>query len=146
MAKRNLIFELRQIEVNIKGCDDMSGWKLKRTLNLTQGHIMVYLLSNPDRNICQKDLEKETKLKKASITGTLDSLEDMGLIERVPSKEDRRKNYIVVTDKAKEIADDVVAHINKVNEIALKGINEEEQEILFSILERVSENLKGGNE
>ncbi len=145
MAKRNLLYEIKQIEVAVRNCDEMPNFKLKRMLNFTQGHIMIYLLSNPDRNICQKDLEKETKLKKASITGTLDSLEDMGLIKRVPADEDRRKNYIVVTDKAKEIADDVVSHINKINELALKGISEKEQETLFSILNRVSDNLKGGS-
>lgn len=145
MKNRNLMKEIKCIE---KLASDYGApvRPFKGQINFTQGHILIYLFMNEDKNVCQKDLENETKLKKASITGTLDSLEDKGLIERVVSLQDKRKNYIVLTDKAKQMMDILEAQLNDINEIAFRGVSDEEMEYFFSIIDKISNNLKGGNE
>ena len=51
-------------------------------LNHTQIQILVYLIKHKNEEVCQKDLQNETHLKKASITGALDSLEDKAVTIR----------------------------------------------------------------
>src|SRR5207245_2756456 len=46
-----------------------------------------------------KELSEETLVTKGTLTGVLDRLEKKGLIERVPSREDRRSIFIRLTPK-----------------------------------------------
>lgn len=145
MKKRNLMNEIKCMEKLFIECRELIR-PLKGQINFTQGHILAFLLFNENKNICQKDLEIETNLKKASITGTLDSLEDKGLIERVISKTDKRKNYIVPTQKAKDARDQVEAQTVAVNEIAFNGIDEEEISQFYKTIDKIKTNLIGGKQ
>lgn len=114
----------------------------KKILNNTQLHIAMYLLRNQDRDVCQKELEAEIHLKKASITGTLDSLEEKGIIVRVECKDDKRKNFIKLTDKALEMKSQIMDRIDEVNLRVTKNIHEEDVEKFLEVLEKMKGNLK----
>lgn len=111
-------------------------------INPTQIQIMLYLLRHMDEEICQKDIEAETHLKKASVTGTLDSLEEKGAIKRIQDETDKRKNLIVLTKRALEYKDKLINKTLEVEENALKGISEKELKQFFSTIEKIKGNLE----
>lgn len=111
-------------------------------LNKTQFQILIYIARNEDKEICQKDLEEETHLKKASITGTLDLLEENGIIIRTPSTKDRRKKIITLsqdTYKHKEKISNVLININQIFD---ETISEENKEMFFEIIETIEKKIE----
>lgn len=114
----------------------------KKILNNTQLHIAMYLLRNQDRDVCQKELEAEIHLKKASITGTLDSLEEKGIIVRVECKDDKRKNYIKLTEKALNMKSQIMDRIDEVNQKVINDISKEDIDKFYEVLNKMKGNLK----
>ena len=110
--------------------------------NLNPTHLQILTYVNRHENVIQKDLEEDTKLKKSSITGSLDALEKKGLIKRVQGKDDRRKNYIVLTKKAYRYQDEIVKKFARLDEIVAKGISEKELRQLEKTMDKIIENLK----
>ena len=137
----------RRTTKEIKELDKLIGKSLikdrnnKKNLNHTQLQIVMYLVKHENEEVCQKDLEIETHLKKASITGTLDSMEDKGIIIRKQSEDDKRKNIIVLSDLAKRekiaIEDRIKEIENKIN----KNISKEELNSFFNIIDKMKKNM-----
>ena len=111
-------------------------------MNHTQLQILMYLTKHRDEEVCQKDLEIETHLKKASITGTLDSMEDKGIIKRIQSTEDRRKNLIVLSEKAIIEKERFEEKFKQIEEKIKYNITDEELENFYSVLDKMERNLK----
>ena len=61
----------------------------------TQMQIMEYVLNNQDTNIYQKDLENVLGLRRATVSGVLQTMEKNGLIARVITEEDARVKKII---------------------------------------------------
>lgn len=110
-------------------------------LNVTQMQIMTYLFKHEKEETCQKDLESETHLKKASITGAIDALEEMNLVERVQASEDKRRNIIKFTSLAKKEKQNIVSVYDLLNKVLVKGLKQEEIETFFHIIETMKTNL-----
>lgn len=116
----------------------------RKKLNFTQMQIIKYLKKNTD--VCQKDLEEETKLNKASISGALDSLQKLNIIERKQSNIDKRKNIIVLTSEVDEMFMELDSRLAKVKKTMCKDISEKELEKFQKTLNKMLENIKGGKE
>lgn len=114
-------------------------------INFTQLGIMHYLLDNQDKEICQKDIEIQMQLKKASITGALDSLEAKHAIKRIVDKNDRRKNIIVIDKEALKYKDKISMYLNDIEKKITQGINEKELDTFCMVMEKMISNLKEEN-
>lgn len=109
-------------------------------LNHTQIQILMYLFNND--NVCQKDLEKTTNLKKASITGSLDSLEKKGIIKRVKSGNDKRRNQIVLTEKTIKAKSKIDNKLSEVEKKTIKNLSKDDIDTLLNIIKKMKENLE----
>lgn len=138
------------ITKDLRDLDKLIGKTVKRNesrrgnLNRTQMQILFYLIKHPEEETCQKDLELETHLKKASITGALDSMEDKGVIVRKPSEDDRRKNIIVLSKQAIEEKNKVEERIMEVEKTIRENISEAEIEQFHNIICKIEKNLQKG--
>ena len=110
-----------------------------KVLNSTQLQIVNYLIKHEE--VIQKDLEIETQLKKSSITGCIDSLEKRGIVQRVQSKDDKRKNYIVLTPFALEKKEMLEERVKKLDAIVRKDIEEDELKTFVNVLNKMLDNL-----
>ena len=119
---------------------------LMRSFTMTQMHALVFLLHYSDKDICQKDLETEMGLKKASITGLIDTLEKRGYIYREQSKDDRRKNYIRLTPEALAYKDIIYDKFRELDEVLKKDISEKELQQFFLIAEKIKNNIRTIND
>ena len=133
---RELGYLTRDINDYINNGNDLLSY-----FNMTQLKIINYILMHENENVCQKDLELETNLKKASITGCLDSLAERDLIKRVQADDDKRKNYIVLTDKATAYKNEFYQREIDLNNWIVENISKEELDTFFDVIRKIKENV-----
>jgi DNA-binding MarR family transcriptional regulator len=71
----------------------------------------------------------------------LDTLESDGYLERVPSKDDRRKTLIVLTEKNKELENTYYEVSQEMIKLSFKGLSDSKIESLETLLRRNLTNL-----
>ena len=120
----------------------VGGVELHKMLNLTQFQILLYLFKNENEDVCQKDLQKEIHLKKASITASLDSLEDKGLVYRETSESDGRKNYIRLSEKTKGFSDAFKERSRQLYERIEKDLSKKELEVFSDVIDKIREHIR----
>ena len=90
----------------------------------------------------QQQLCDATFRDKPSITRLVDNLEKLKLVKRNASKEDRRKNLIVLTPVGKELEERCMEIANNTLNEALQGVTNGQIEIAKEVLQMVYDNLK----
>lgn len=108
-----------------------------KTLGLNPTEFAVLeLIYNKGEQPIQKIGEK-VLIASSSITYVVDKLEKKDLLKRVPCPTDRRIIYASITEKGKELMDEVFPqHKKAINEI-LSGVNLEEKELLIEKLKKL---------
>jgi len=76
-------------------------------------------------------------VKFPNMTMIVDGLEHEGIVERERGHEDRRKVFVSLTDRGKEIRNGFLEQRSKIAEEIFANITEEERELLLSSLENV---------
>ena len=111
--------------------------------NGAQGKIL-YVLWQKD-HISMIELSELVGLANTTLTSMLDRMEQAGLIRRMPDVHDRRKNLIVLTDKAQRLRGKYEQVSQYMNDIFYKGFTETEitefERSLHKILNNVKEEL-----
>ena len=114
----------------------------QKMVNYTQYQVVRYLFKHDGEDVCQKDLEVETGLRKASMTGCLDTMEDKGLIVREQANDDKRKKYIRMTDLLKKYGIDVIDRSVQLDHMLLNGIDKQDMEIFYKVFDQIMENVR----
>lgn len=107
----------------------------------TQMIIMDYILNHQNEDIYQKDLEEVLHLRRATVSGVLQTMEKHELVERVLCDNDVRCKKIILKEKAKKMFDMKRMEFYKMEEVIKKGISEEEIEIFCHIIESMQNNI-----
>lgn len=110
-------------------------------LSTTQMIIMDYILNHQNEDIYQRDLEKILHLRRATVSGVLQTMEKHGLVERVLCDNDVRCKKIILKEKAKKMFDVKRLEFFKLEEVIKKGLSEEEIEIFCHIIESMQNNI-----
>ena len=109
-------------------------------ITVEQWSVLVHLWKEDGVN--QQELCNKTFRDKPSITRLVDNLEKLGMVKRVVSKEDRRINFIFLTDEAKAMRDKTMQLANNTLMEGLEGVSIEDVEVVRRVLTQVYENLK----
>ena len=114
----------------------------KAGLNLTieQWSVLYHLWKEDGKS--QQDLCNATFRDKPSITRLVDNLEKLKLVKRVPSKDDRRMNLIVLTPEAKKLQDQTMELASETLNEALEGVPTDRIDVCKEVLQVVYDNLK----
>ncbi|GGN55854.1 MarR family winged helix-turn-helix transcriptional regulator [Oceanobacillus indicireducens] len=84
-----------------------------------------------------KQISEAVLINTGSITYVIDKLEKNELLRRTNCKDDRRVIYIEITDKGKEVMNEVFPkHQARIEEV-FEGISEEHKEILIETIKTV---------
>ena len=102
---------------------------------------VLYHLWKED-GMSQQQLCDATFRDKPSITRLVDNLEKLKLVKRNASKEDRRKNLIILTPIGKELEERCMEIANVTLNEALVGVTHGQIEIAKEVLQMVYDNLK----
>ncbi len=108
-------------------------------INPAQGRILFALWQKDGISI--QELAKKTSLEKSTLTSMIDRLEDTGHLVRIPSKEDRRKIIVKLTEKNKNLQNAYMQISKEMTELFYKGLTKKEIDNFEVYLRKIFENL-----
>ena len=111
--------------------------------NGAQGRIL-YVLWQED-GVSISEIAQRTGLANTTLTSMIDRLEEAELIRREAVPGDRRRQRIVLTEKARALKDDYERISQRMNDLYYVGFTEEEYAQLEGYLLRILSNLEGGS-
>ncbi|MBR2827888.1 MAG: MarR family transcriptional regulator [Bacilli bacterium] len=101
--------------------------------------IAKYLYEKQEDTVYQKDLQEFFHISKAAISEGIQSMEKKGLIQRIPSKMDARKNKIELTEMGKESLMEMERIKEEANKEILKELKKEEIESFIKTIHKIKE-------
>ena len=102
--------------------------------------IIDFLSRNEDnRNIFQKNIEKEFNIRRASATSALKLMEKKDLIVRVPMVEDARLKRIILTPKSRKLATKLQNYFSKTEKKIADAVGEENVQAIKVSLKKIPE-------
>lgn len=105
----------------------------------SQFTVILYLMRNKDRDIFQRDIEEEFDIRRSSVSATLSNLEEKGYIIRSSVSQDARLKKITVTYKGEKFIEESMKIINGFEKELVSQITEEELDIFYRVLNKLSE-------
>lgn len=111
----------------------------EKGLYFGQPPILKYLSEH--ENTTQKEIADHLGISAPSVATSLKRMEEAGLVVRLESKTDARKNVLKLTKKGKELNAFADNYILYIDDITYKGFTEEEIDTLVSFFERMNSNL-----
>ena len=110
-------------------------------LNLTYPQTVTLMILDADGPMPISDLAKATGSANSTTSGVVDRLEKLGLAQRIRSDQDRRKIFVSVTDRYRDIRTKTVHDASDRFAEALQELNQEEQERILDGLNLLADVL-----
>lgn len=107
-----------------------------------QIQVISILEDNKGKDIYQKDLEKKLNVSKAAISGVIKTMEKKGIVERIPSLTDARKNKIVLSKQSLDFYQEKLMQLKNLNEELISGIPASELLQFEKTLNKMKKNLE----
>lgn len=106
-------------------------------LTYPQFKTMKLLFKNQPMTIRQIDIERHFSLTNPTVTGIIQNLEKKGFIERITNPEDSRSKVISITQKAKDMEEELTRLGARMEEMSTKKLSAEEREQLLFLLKKL---------
>lgn len=139
MERKDLGKEIHNVSNRIKRKIDKK--VAEYGLTSVQSRVLHFIKMKQEKEnvpVYQKDIEEVFDIRRSSATNVLQLLEKNGYITRESVASDARLKQILLTQKGNEMTQVVHQIIMKEEDNLLKSITEEEKEMLFELLERLS--------
>ena len=91
--------------------------------------------------LSQLELVRGTHLRPATVSVILRKMEEEGMVLRQSDTQDKRILRVYLTDLGREKDASTILRIQKNDALALRGISEEEELLLMSLLSKMRDNL-----
>lgn len=124
----------REMEANIRSIG-LEG------ISASNAWIIGYLAYNEGKDIFQKDIERNFRIGKSSIAGTLKMMEEKGIIIRQSVEGDARLKKVCLTEKGRECSHRMEQGKEELEQKVSRGLTEEEMEFFFQIIKKMQNNL-----
>lgn len=111
------------------------------SLDLSAKQSMIILTIDRDLSFTHTHIAAQTGISKSTLTGALQSLERKGLIERIKSKQDRRKTYVNLTSQGKILRAVLCSDDAEHGASAAAIMTELEKKLLYILLKKFSNHL-----
>lgn len=142
--QRQIGRELHRLDNGIRRylCQNSPACKSKEEITGTNMRIIRFLRANENRDIYQKDVEKEFGITRSTASRVLVLMEEKGLVKRLSVDHDARLKKLILTEKSAEMGEMMQRVGEKTDVQLLNGFSDEEKAQLFSFIDRMVDNLK----
>lgn len=89
----------------------------------------------------QEEIAEDLKMDKGTTARALKKLEEQGFLTRLKDEKDKRSNKIYLSDKAKNIREDIFNILDDWNKQITRSLAKEEVKMLEDLLEKVCKNI-----
>ena len=141
--QRQIGRELHRLDNGIRRyfCQNSCACKSKEEVTGTNLRIIRFLKANENRDIYQKDVEKEFGITRSTASRVLVLMEEKGLVKRLSVDHDARLKKLILTEKSTKMGEEMRQIGEKADAQLLEGFTEEEKEQLYSFIDRMVENM-----
>ncbi len=113
-----------------------------RSLTAMQKHVLQFILMESiRRDLYQRDVEEEFRVRRSTATSMMQLLERNGFIRRESVAEDARLKKIVPTPKAKALRTKILENIQQMEKRLRQGISDAELHQCTCVLQKMLRNL-----
>jgi DNA-binding MarR family transcriptional regulator len=91
--------------------------------------------------LTQRELSRRVGMREPTTVSAVNSLVRSGFVERAPSRDDRRKVHIRLTQRARELQAELLPLVAEVNDLATHGVSAEDLATFRRVLARINANL-----
>lgn len=136
--------EIKDLQNEILRKKPLKGIDITKIQNFSQFQILKYLLECREvgKTVYQKDFENILNIRKSTLSGILDTMEKNKIISRVTSNGEAKGNIIELEDNIKECQEEMVNRILRLEESITRGIDREDLEIFYNVVDKMKENLR----
>jgi DNA-binding MarR family transcriptional regulator len=117
-----------------------------RELGMTSAQARLLLILSLEEGENQGFYAERLDVEPISLTRMIDRMEEASLLERRRDPSDRRAWRIHLTERAREVVEEVRGHLDPLREMLLAGLGPEERALLARSLEAVRSNLSASRE
>lgn len=130
-----------QLNLTAKAFTSALAARLPDGLTTTQVGVLSYLAEAP--GMSQREIAAATGVDTATLAEMLRRLEQRGMVRRSPDPVDARRMLVRLGEFDPVLLDEALQAARDVNEIATRGLTEDERGLLGSLLARLRSNLTG---
>lgn len=106
-----------------------------------QGHVLIFLEKNQEREIFVKDIEKRLNISKSVSSNLVKRMEKNGFIEVVPSKTDKRFKQVILTEAGKDKIPMLQECRMAIENYFFKEISKEELMTVKHVIDQLNQNV-----
>lgn len=128
----------------INDISKMFGQAVKREserVGISHGYRKMLMCLSHEDGITQLQIVKRTHLTAPTVSVALSKMEAEGLVKRSTDEKDLRQLRVYITEKGREKDRFIRQKCEETEEVMLKGVSEQEQEQLLSVLRKILKNL-----
>ena len=96
--------------------------------------------------VSQESLASSLKYDRATITRSVNKLEEMGYVTRKRDPCDKRAYCVYLTDKGREMKPVLLSISSRLNDVLLYGFSDEGKAMFISMMEKAAKNIACENE
>ena len=116
--------------------------EMETGLTPMQKHVLTFILfETMERDLYQRDIEEEFRIRRSTASGILQLMEKNGFIYRKSVARDARLKQIVPTEKAEKLRMDILMKIKETERRLTEGIPKSELEVCLGVLRQMLCNL-----
>ena len=116
-------------KIGIDKCTMMHGW------------ILGYLQKNKDKNVYQRDIEREFSVTRSAVTSIVKNMEDNGYIKRIDVEHDARLKQIVITEKGEVMHNKIIESLMSIDQKMVEGVPEHDYKVFLNVCYQIKDNL-----
>ena len=141
MKNRRVLYQIKSLEKRILRHNKEKSIKDKE-ITTTQMEILLYIFKNEDKDIYQKELENVLNLRRATVSGVLQTMEKNNLITRITDAEDTRTKKIILNEETRNIFLRQLKQFDEIEKVIVDGISEKELEVFFEVIQKMKNNVE----
>ncbi len=116
------------------------GQELKN-YDVTSAEYPILIALNQNNGITQEELSSHLYLDKSAVTRVIQSLIEKGFVTKSKDERDLRCNRIYLTEKGREVQKPIKAALDSWNNILMRHMEKEKQDIIYELLMRMAANV-----
>ena len=140
--KETILYSLKVIDNLVRKLMDRHIVAEKQELTIMHAWILGFLYNNPDRAVYQRDIEREFRINRATVSGMVSLMEQKGLIRRLSVSHDGRLKKLELTQLGRELHENQIRRFEALEGLLEDSLAPEELQQLFVITDKLRHTLE----
>ena len=129
-------FKIIDEKIKVRADEDLK----RHDLTLMQTRVLGFL-AEVGGQATQKEIEDDLAVSHPTVVGLVFRMEQKGFLTTRPDPMDRRNKLVELTERARELGQEIDSTVAQHDAQLLHGFTEQEQEMLKAFLSRINRNL-----